>query len=65
MPSGDSVMGAWGSNGNSMFNGLGNKESDNNMNITSQKIGQNYNGRIDGQVGGLNIPQSPQGNSWG
>ena len=65
MPSGDSVMGAWGSNGNSMFNGLGNKESDNNMNITSQKIGQNYNGRIDGQVGGLNIPRSPQGDSWG
>ena len=38
---------------------------DNSMNITSQKIGQNYNGRIDGQVGGLNIPQSPQQNSFG
>lgn len=38
---------------------------DNSMNITSQKIGQNYNGRIDGQVGGLNIPQSPQQNGFG
>jgi len=45
----------------SMFSGAGNKESDHGMNITDQTIGQNYNKRIDGQVGGLGIPMSPQG----
>ena len=62
MPNGNSVMDAWGNQG-SMFSGMGNGEEkpDNTMNITSQTIGNNYNGRIDGQVGGLGIPQTPQG----
>lgn len=63
MPNGNSVMDAWGKQGgNSMFSGNSEKP-DNTMNITSQTIGNNYNGRIDGQVGGLGIPQSPQGGS--
>lgn len=65
MPNGNSVMDAWGKQGgNSMFSGNSEKP-DNTMNITSQTIGNNYNGRIDGQVGGLGIPQAPQGGGSG
>lgn len=43
----------------------GGGNADNSMNITNQTIGQNYNNRIDGQVGGLNIPRTPQQNGFG
>lgn len=56
-------LSSWGNpNQYTSFSGMGGgKESDHGMNITDQTIGQNYNNRIDGQVGGLNIPRSPQG----
>lgn len=42
------------------FTPTANKESDHGINITDQGIGQNYNQRIDSQVGGMNFPRTPQ-----